>query len=161
MTTTKPPPPGLDKPWVPSVIRVMSAVNTWLYRRTGGRLGGSWRVMAGFRKPAPVLLLTVTGRRSGQPHTVPLLYVRDGDDLVVAGSTGGLPHHPQWYRNILANPSVTVQVGSEIHERTAHVVAGEERARLWHMLNDTYADFETYATWTEREIPVVVLTSRT
>ncbi len=156
----RPRPPGLDRPWVTPIVKWMSRANTWLYRRTNGRFGGTWRVMAGFRKPAPVLLLTVTGRKSGKPHTVPLIHVEDGDGVVVVASSGGLPNHPQWYRNLLVNPEVEVQVGDEIRAMTATEVNADEKARLWPLVNDVYADFDTYDAWTDREIPVIRLTPR-
>lgn len=152
-------PKQLDSEWVRGMIRVGSRINAWVYRVTNGRLGGTWRIMAGFRKPVPVLLLTTTGRRSGREHTVPLLYLRDGDDIVVVASTGGLPKDPAWYLNVTANPSVGVQIGSDVQNRRARTATDEERSRLWPRLVDVYADFETYQQWTEhtRRIPVVIL----
>ncbi|MFT5222975.1 MAG: deazaflavin-dependent oxidoreductase (nitroreductase family) [Glaciecola sp.] len=150
-------PAGLDKPIVVRIIRAMSAANTWLYRKTNGRIGGKWRVMAGFRKPVDVLLLTVTGRSSGLPRTVPLLFLADGDDFVVVASSGGLPDNPQWLRNLMLTPSVHVQVRREHHDMTAHVVDAQERERLWPRLIEVYADFDTYDAWTDRDIPVVRL----
>lgn len=152
-------PPQLDADWVRTLIRLGSRANTWIYRKTAGRLGGTWRFMAGFRKPVPVLLLTTTGRRTGKERTVPLLYLRDGVDIVVVASTGGLPDHPAWYRNLTADPEVTVQVGTDVSRRRARTASDDERTRLWPRLVELYADFETYQQWTAetREIPVVVL----
>jgi len=152
-------PPQLDSDWVRNLIRLGSRLNTWAYRRTGGRFGGNWRVMAGFKKPVPVLLLTTTGRRTGQERTVPLLYLRDGLDVVVVASTGGLPKHPAWYGNLQADPGVTVQVGTDVSKRRGRTATADERERLWPRLVELYADFETYQQWTQhtREIPVVVL----
>lgn len=132
----------------------------WVYRKTGGRIGGKWRVGAGFRKPVPTLLLDHVGRKSGTSFTVPLLYVRDGADLVVVASQGGRPEHPQWYRNLVANPDTHVQVGAERSAVRAAVADAGERDRLWPKLVDAYADFDTYQSWAEREIPVIVLTPR-
>ena len=101
----KPRPDGLDSPVVPKIIKKMSAANTWLYRKTGGRIGGK------FLNGAPVLLLTTTGRKSGQPRTTPLLYLADGDRVIVVASKGGLPTNPLWYLNLKADPNVTVQIG--------------------------------------------------
>jgi deazaflavin-dependent oxidoreductase (nitroreductase family) len=152
-------PDQLDADWVRSLIRLGSRANTWIYRVTGGRLGGKWRFMAGFKKPVPVLLLTTTGRRSGKERTVPLLYLRDGVDIVVVASTGGLPDHPAWYHNLSADPEVSVQVGSDVSRRRGHTATDDERDRLWPRLVEMYADFETYQQWTAdtREIPVVIL----
>ena len=153
-------PPGLDSPLVPRLLRLMSRANVWAYRRTGGRVGGRWRVGAGFRKPVPVLLLDHVGRRSGTRYTTPLLYLEDGADLVVVASQGGLPRNPQWYRNLQAEPEVQVQVGSEVRPVRARTATPEERARLWPRLVELYADFARYQAWTEREIPVVVCEPR-
>lgn len=112
--------------------------------------------MAGFRKPVPVCLLTHTGRRPGKEFTTPLLFLRDGDDVVVVASQGGLPTHPQWYRNVVATPEVVVQVRGDVRRMAARTADPAERAALWPRLVELYADFETYQAWTDREIPVVV-----
>lgn len=148
--------PRLAKPWVVGVIRVMSGVNTWVYQRTGGRVGGNWRVGSALTAPVPVCLVTTTGRKSGQPRTVPLLHIPDGDRVLLVASQGGLPKHPQWYRNVLANPHVTVQVGRRRREMTAREATPSERARLWPTLVERYADFESYQANTSRVIPVVI-----
>lgn len=132
----------------------------WVYRRTNGRVGGKWRIGAGFRKPVPTLLLEHRGRKSGKLFTVPLLYLRDGRDVVVVASQGGLPNHPQWYRNLVASPDTTVQIGAERRTVRAATADAEERGRLWPRLVGLYADFDTYQSWTEREIPVVILRPR-
>lgn len=116
--------------------------------------------MAGWRKPAPVLLLDHVGRKSGRHFTTPLLYLEDAGRLVVVASQGGRAEHPQWYRNLLASPDTTVQVGSEVRRVRARVATEDERAVLWARVNEVYADFDTYASWTDRQIPVVVLDPR-
>lgn len=148
--------PRLSKPWVVGVIRVMSRVNTWVYQRTGGRVGGTWRVGSALRTPVPVCLLTTTGRKSGEPRTVPLLHLPEGDRVLLVASQGGLPSHPQWYRNILADPHVTVQVGRRTREMTAREATPAERAELWPRLVARYADFADYQANTSRVIPVVI-----
>ncbi|MDT5338168.1 MAG: hypothetical protein QOD90_3673, partial [Mycobacterium sp.] len=85
---------------------------------------------------------------------------RDGADVVVVASQGGRPEHPQWYRNLVANPDTHVQIGAERSAVRAVVADAGERDRLWPKLVDAYADFDTYQSWTEREIPVIVLTPR-
>ncbi|MET9030754.1 nitroreductase family deazaflavin-dependent oxidoreductase [Nocardia sp. NPDC004168] len=150
-------PRNLDSPLVTTVIKYMSRAQTWAYRRTGGRVGARWRIGAGFRKPVPTLLLEHRGRRSGKLFTVPLLYLVDGADLVVVASQGGLPNHPQWYFNLLAHPVTRVQVGAEHRRVRARVASREEKNRLWPLLVALYADFDTYQSWTEREIPVLIL----
>lgn len=149
-------PNGLDSPLVPKLLKVMSRVNVWFYRRTNGRIGGKWRIGAGFRKPVPVCLLLHTGRSSGREYTTPLLFLPDGDDVVLVASQGGLPRDPQWYRNVVANPRVRIQVRDEVREMVARTASPEERAALWPRLVELYADFDSYQSWTERVIPVVV-----
>ena len=158
----KPPPRpgGLDSPLLPRIFRLVGRAQVWLYRRTNGRIGGKWRVMAGFRKPVPTLLLDHVGRKSGREFTVPLLYLDAGADLVVVGSQGGLAKHPQWYLNLCERPETTVQVRAERRAVRARTAVGAERAALWPRLVELYADFDTYQSWTEREIPVVVLEPR-
>ncbi|MGK8524798.1 nitroreductase family deazaflavin-dependent oxidoreductase [Nocardia asteroides] len=150
-------PRNLDSPLVAVLIKYMSKAQVWVYRRTGGRIGGRWRVGAGFRKPVPTLLLEHKGRKSGKLFTVPLLYLVDGADLVVVASQGGLPTHPQWYFNLLAHPATRVQIGAEHRRVHARVATPEERNRLWPLLVALYADFDSYQSWTEREIPVLIL----
>src|SRR6476620_12302098 len=153
-------PPGLDSKWTVSAIKWMSKINVVLYRRTGGRLGSKWRVGSAFPRGLPVCLLTTTGRKSGEPRISPLLFLEDGDRIVLVASQGGLPKHPMWYLNLRANPQVTVQVKSRVRTMTARVADPGERARLWPRLVDMYADFDNYQAWTDRTIPVVVCTPR-
>ena len=145
---------------LPVIFRYVGRAQVWIYRKTGGRIGEKWRVGAGFRKPVPTLLLDHVGRKSGTSFTVPLLYLRDGSDIVVVASQGGRPEHPQWYRNLMANPDTQVQIGPE--RRAVHAVIADTaaRERLWPKLVELYADFDTYQSWTEREIPVIVLQPR-
>lgn len=149
-------PDQLDSPTVATLIRLGSRLNTKVYKVSGGRLGGKWRVGAALRKPAPVCLLTTRGRKSGKDRTVPLLFLRDGDRFVVVASQGGLASNPAWYLNLSADPKVHLQVGSEHHDLTARTATDTEREVLWPKLNDVYADFDTYAAWTDRTIPVVI-----
>ena len=153
-------PKQLSSPLVASLIKVGSRLNAKLYRSTGGRLGNSWRIGSGFRKPVPVCLLTTIGRKSGEPRTAPLLYLRKGDAFVVVASQGGLPKNPAWYLNLIANPAVTIQVGKQTHDLVARTASDAERATLWPELVEVYADFDTYAAWTDRKIPVVICESR-
>ena len=148
--------PRRGAPWVVGVIKVMSRVNTWAYRVSGGRLGGSWRVGSALRAPVPVCLLTTTGRKSGEPRTFPLLHFPDGDQVLLVASQGGLPKHPQWYLNILADPAVTVQVGRRSRAMTAREATSAERDELWPRLVERYADFADYQANTSRVIPVII-----
>jgi deazaflavin-dependent oxidoreductase (nitroreductase family) len=148
-------------PWTPTqerlgtlAIRAMSALNIWVYRATGGRVGGR------FVRGAPVLLLTTVGRKSGRRRTAPLLYLRDGDRFAVVASKGGMSHHPLWYRNLLAEPQVEVEVGRERTKRVARTASAEEKAALWPRLVAMYRDYDDYQARTERDIPVVLLEPR-
>lgn len=109
-------------------------------------------------KAVPSLLLTTTGRKSGEKYLFPLFYGRAGDSYFVVASKGGAPEHPGWYRNILANPEVEIQVGTARMRARARTASGEERARLWEQgvgIWPPYADYQSKAG--AREIPVVVL----
>ncbi|MDT4914133.1 MAG: hypothetical protein QOC66_3261 [Pseudonocardiales bacterium] len=149
-------PKGLDTPATRKIIKWMSAANVWIYRKTNGRVGKTWRVGSALRRGVPVCLVTTTGRKSGRPRTVPLLYIRDTENVVLVASQGGLPEDPQWYRNVLADPDISVQFGATISRMRARTANPEERATLWPRLTAVYADFDSYQAWTEREIPVVI-----
>ena len=136
------------------LIKLMSRLNTWAYRATGGRVGGK------FRGGAPVMLLTTIGRKSRRRLTIPLLYLRDEGRIVTVASKGGMDHHPLWYRNLVANPAVDVQIGTETSAMQAHTASDAEKSALWPKLVAMYPDYATYQTRTARNIPVVVLTPR-
>ena len=121
-----------------------------LYKWTGGRLGGKW---AG----KPVLILTTTGRRSGEQRSTVVLYGRDDDRLVVIGSNTGSERPPAWALNLLADPHAEVQVGRKRQQVTAVVADDSERARLWQLMSDAYDGFEMYTTQTARDFKVFVL----
>jgi deazaflavin-dependent oxidoreductase (nitroreductase family) len=147
------------RPWTPQeerrgnfFIKRMSAMNARAYKSTGGRIGGR------FLKGAAVCLLTTIGRSSGLPRTMPLLFLRNGNDVVLVASKGGFSDHPQWYRNLLANPAVEIQIGKAVKQMIARVADDEEKAELWPQLVAMYADFEDYQARTTREIPVVICT---
>jgi deazaflavin-dependent oxidoreductase (nitroreductase family) len=133
------------------VIRVMSVLNVWAYRASGGRIGGR------FLRGAPVCLVTTTGRKSGRPRTAPLLYLADGERVVIVASKGGMSKHPAWYGNLVANPRCTVEIGSERREMVARTASREEKAALWPRLVAMYRDYDDYQARTDRDIPVVVL----
>ncbi len=134
--------------------RAMGA-HTLLYKATGGRLGHSVPGVDG-----KMLLLDHVGAKSGKLRTSPLLYVPDGDDLLVIASKGGNPKHPGWFHNLLAHPDTFVQVGTErraVHARVAHP---EERERLWKLADAAYSGYADYRARTDREIPLVLLEPR-
>jgi len=135
-------------------LRVLSALNVWAYRASGGRVGGR------FLRGAPVMLLTTIGRRSGRSRTAPLIYLRSGDDVVVVASKGGMRHHPAWFLNLEANPDVTVQIGRERRRLRARRATDAEKAELWPRLTAIYRDYDDYQARTQRNIPVVILSPR-
>jgi deazaflavin-dependent oxidoreductase (nitroreductase family) len=120
------------------------------FRANGGEVGGPY---AG----GTMLLLTSTGARTGRPHTTPLMYLADGDRLVVFGTKGGAPTNPDWYYNVRANPVAAVEVGTETKQVRATIASGEERRRLFAAQAERRPGFAEYAAMTTREIPVVVL----
>ncbi len=116
-------PKQLDSPLLPKIFKYAGKAHVWVYRRTGGRIGGKWRIGAGFRKPVPTLLLEHRGRKSGKVFVTPLLYMFDGADVVIVASQGGRPEHPQWYRNLVANPDTFVEIGAD--RRAVHAVTAD------------------------------------
>jgi deazaflavin-dependent oxidoreductase (nitroreductase family) len=150
-------PEGLDGEFARKVIKAMAALNVRVYRLTRGRIGGTWRVGAAWRKPVPICLLEHRGRRTGKVRTTPLVYLRDGERVVVVASQAGRASHPLWYRNIEADPEVVVQIRGDRRPMRAHTADPGERAALWPRLVDLYSDYDSYQSWTDREIPVVVL----
>lgn len=105
----------------------------------------------------PSLLLTTTGRKSGEKFIFPLYYGQVGDSYFVIASKGGAPQDPGWYRNIIADPTVEIQVGTSKIKALARTATGEERARLWEKALEFWPPYADYQGKTEREIPVVVL----
>ena len=137
-----------------ALVKVMSKANVWAYRATGGRVGGR------FLRGAPVLLLTTRGRRSGQPRTAPLLYLADGDRIVIVASKAGMSEHPLWYRNLQEHPECEVEIGRERRAVRARVASETEKRELWPKLVAMYRDYDDYQARTERDIPVVILERR-
>jgi deazaflavin-dependent oxidoreductase (nitroreductase family) len=134
----------------------MSDTNDWNrniieeFRSNAGGIGGGF---AG----APMLLLTTSGARTGRPHTTPMMYLPEGDRLYVFASKAGAPTNPDWYHNLIANPTVTVEVGSETFAARAEVVTGPERDRVYGKQSERYPTFAEYQKKTSRTIPVVAL----
>lgn len=123
------------------------------YRETDGERGYHWR-------GTTILLLTTTGRKSGERRTTPLIHRVDGDRYVVVASKGGSPEHPDWFANLSAEPDVEVQVKGETFAVEPTVAEGEERERLCKLMAEVWPDYDDYAQRTDREIPVVILTRR-
>lgn len=136
-----------------TIINIGSAVDRRLIMASGGKLNTTFAW--------PCLLLKTTGAKTGKERTVPLLYLRDGDNFVLIASRGGDARHPTWYVNLKANPEAEVFVGGEYVKCTASDAEGEERKRLWEKAVGVYDGYEKYKKRAgEREIPVVVLRPR-
>ncbi len=150
----KPAPKGLNSPRAEAVIKWMSRANSWVYKKTDGKIGGK------FLQGAPVALLTTTGRKTGEPRVNPLLYWREGNRIVLIASKGGAANHPMWYLNLKANPNVTVQIKDEVLNLTARDATDEERALYWPKMATMYTSFDDYQSWTDRVIPVVICDPR-
>jgi deazaflavin-dependent oxidoreductase (nitroreductase family) len=144
-----PAPPSSASPFW-RLFRVVSTLDSYLLRATGGRRSLITR--------APTLVLHDVGRRSGQERATPLIYLDRPPDLVVVASKGGADRHPAWFHNLVAMTTARVDLpGGESRVLRPHVAGPQERAELWPRLVELYPDYATYATYTEREIPVVVL----
>jgi F420H(2)-dependent quinone reductase len=142
----------VDASW-PLLRRAMGG-HTAIYRATGGRIG--------HRIPGvgPHLLLEHVGARSGKKRVSPLLYTKDGDDLILVASKGGHPKNPAWYHNLRANPDTEVQVGGERRRVHAREADDDERGRLWNLVVSQYGGYEGYQQRTKRKIPLIVLERR-
>ena len=144
------PPKGLNSPQTKVIIKWMSRINTWAYKATKGKVGGK------FLKGAPVALLTTIGRKTGEPRVSPLLYLREGNRVILVASQGGAATNPMWYLNLKANPKVTVQIKDEVLTLTARDATETERTEYWPKLTAMYSSFDDYQSWTDRVIPVVI-----
>ena len=133
--------------------KYLGALHRLLYRASGGRVGGRlWGL--------PVVLLTTTGRRTGKPRTVPLCSLRDGNDVIVIASYGGLEQPPAWWLNLEANPRAELQTANARQAVTARNASPDERARLWAEITERAPGYLEYERRTSREIPVVILQPR-
>ncbi len=136
-----------------SWLKATGKLNVPVYRLSRGRLMN--KVGTG-----PVLLLTSTGRRSGQKRTAPVLYLRDGESYVVVGSNAGNVRAPAWSYNLKANPDAEIEIRGKRQAVHAHVAEGQERAELWRKVNQMYEGFDDYDANTARDIAVFVLDPR-
>lgn len=132
---------------------LFGAEHVRVYRETDGERGYHWR-------GTTILLLTTTGRTSGEPRTTPLIHRVDDGRWVIVASKGGTPEHPAWFLNLEAEPDATIQVRDEEIPVRMSVAEGAERARLWALMAEVWPEYDSYQARTEREIPVVVLTRR-
>jgi F420H(2)-dependent quinone reductase len=131
---------------------MLTAAHIFIYRSTRGIIGG--RMLN-----SDVLLLTTKGRKTGKPWTVPLLYLPDGDDLVLVASNGGVPKHPGWYLNLQANPVVEIEIMGVRKQARTRTATAEEKQRLWPLVTAMYPGYIQYQAITNRDIPLVLLRS--
>jgi len=120
------------------------------YQETNGEIGYEWNGV-------PILLLTTTGRKTGESRTAPLIFGRDGERYIVVASKGGMPEHPLWYRNLVEHPTVKVQIKDEHFTARARTAEGDERERDWDLMAAQWPNYNVYTQRTTRVIPVVVL----
>lgn len=140
-----------ESKYVKPDLSLLGAEHVKRYQETDGEVGHIWNGVT-------ALLLTTTGRKSGEPRTQPLIYCQDGDDYIVIASKGGAPSHPAWFLNIQSKPTVKIQVKDKVMSATARVAQGQERERLWGLMAAQWPNYEQYQARTDRLIPVVVLT---
>jgi F420H(2)-dependent quinone reductase len=136
-----------------ALFRVATGLHMSLYRRSGGKIGGRF-------SKQPMMLLTTTGRRSGQPRVTPLLCIRDGDRFLAVASFGGDDRDPQWFKNLQANPEATIELEGETIAVRATVATAEEKKTLWPKVLAAYKGYDNYQRRTSRDIPVVILERR-
>ena len=141
-----------DRTW-PVLSKLMGG-HARIYRLTRGKVGHH------IPGVPPMCLIDHVGAKSGTKRTSPLLYIEDGEDIVIVASKGGYEKSPAWFYNLKANPDTTVQVGSEIRKVRAHVASETERKRLWPKAVEVYPSYQQYQDRTDRKIPIVVLTPR-
>jgi deazaflavin-dependent oxidoreductase (nitroreductase family) len=135
------------------VFKVANVLHRRIYDLSGGRIGGSFGSM-------PVLKLTTTGRRSGEPRTVMLTApINEDDEIVLVASKGGNDEHPAWYLNLVANPAVTIEIDDRTIQATARTATDAEKAELWPRITSAYKGYAGYQRRTDRDIPVVICTT--
>jgi deazaflavin-dependent oxidoreductase (nitroreductase family) len=143
-----------DQPqYTQSDITLIGEEHVRQYRATDGEVGYVWN-------GAPILLLTTTGRRSGESRTSALIFGRDGDDYLIVGSMGGAPKHPSWYHNLTANPDAEIQVRGDHIPVTTRTASDDEKPRFWQIMTEVWPNYDVYQTRTDRSIPVVVLSPK-
>ena len=141
---------SLNSPKVGTAIKWMSKAQTFVFKKTNGKFGNK------FLKGAEVGILTTIGRKTGEPRESPLLFLQEGQRIVLVASQGGRATNPMWYLNLVANPQVTFQTKSGLFELTARDATDPERDEYWPKLDAMYSDFVNYRSYTDRKIPIVI-----
>ena len=134
-------------------VTLLGEEHVRVYRETNGEKGYLWNGV-------PILLMTSTGRKSGQERTIPIIFTPYGDSWVIMASRGGSPTHPGWYHNVQENPNVKVQVKGDVYEAVARTAPSPEREAIWAEAVKAWPNYNVYQSRTERQIPVVVLTPK-
>jgi F420H(2)-dependent quinone reductase len=141
---------GLNSAKVGTAIKWMSKAQTWIFKKTNGRFGSK------FLKGTEVGILTTIGRKSGEARDSPLLFLQEGERIVLVASQGGRATNPMWYLNLVANPAVTFQTKAGMLKLTAREATDPERDEYWPKLDAMYPDFVNYRSYTDRKIPIII-----
>ncbi|MCV7229656.1 nitroreductase family deazaflavin-dependent oxidoreductase [Mycolicibacterium komossense] len=128
----------------------MSKAQTFIFKKTNGKFGNK------FLKGSEVGILTTTGRKSGEPRDSPLLFLQEGQRIILVASQGGRATNPMWYLNLQANPAMTFQTKAGTFSLTARDATDAERDEYWPKLDEMYPDFVNYRSYTDRKIPIVI-----
>jgi deazaflavin-dependent oxidoreductase (nitroreductase family) len=144
------PPRALNSKQTGTIIKWMSRANTWIFKKSGGKVGDK------FLRGAPVGILTTIGRKTGEPRESPLLFLQEGRRIVLVASQGGRANNPMWYLNLKANPQVLFQTKQQTLDLTAREATDAERDEYWPKLDAMYPDFVNYRSYTDRKIPIVI-----
>ncbi len=145
---------SLNSAKVGTAIKWMSRANTWIFKKTNGKLGNK------FLRGAEVGILTTTGRKSGEARESPLLFLQEGKRIVLVASQGGRATNPMWYLNLTANPEVSFQTKKAVLQLVARDATDAERDEYWPKLDAMYPDFVNYRSYTDRKIPIVICDPR-
>jgi deazaflavin-dependent oxidoreductase (nitroreductase family) len=141
---------SLNSNGIGAAIKWMSRAQTWIFKKTGGRLGDK------FLHGAEVGILTATGRKTGEKRDSPLLFLQEGRRIILVASQGGRATNPMWYLNLKADPNMSFQTKHEVLDLVARDATDAERDEYWPKLDAMYPDFVNYRTYTDRQIPIVV-----
>ncbi|MEZ0051206.1 deazaflavin-dependent oxidoreductase (nitroreductase family) [Mycobacterium sp. MAA66] len=141
---------SLNSDGVGTAIKWMSRAQTWIFKKSGGRLGDK------FLRGAEVGILTTTGRKTGEKRDSPLLFLQEGSRIVLVASQGGRATNPMWYLNLQADPAVSFQTKRDVLQLVARDATAAERDEYWPKLDAMYPDFVNYRSYTDREIPIVI-----
>ena len=131
------------------LAKILSRVQVWLYRLSGGRIANTFQ-------GSPICLVTMTGRKSKREITLPLMFIPNGEDILLIASFGGSPTHPVWYHNLIANPEVIIEVGRIRRKMNVRQADKSEKELLWPLCVANYSEFSIYQNRTDRDIPVMV-----